>query len=167
VPTTPYSPGGGTPAHSVLTSHNTPFRQVVNVVRLLFMRLARHVWRNPEITIFRLMWLVITAACIGLPFLTLERSGHLDPKSLGARVGCILLYMVFGLAQSAMTITLVHQQRKLYLSEIRLGFYTASQVRFNMLPAGGFGGGQSSFATPRAARGWTRPPCRRVKVQSC
>jgi hypothetical protein len=66
----------------------------------------------------------------GLPFLTLDRTGHLDPKTLGARVGCILLYLVFGLAQSAMTITLVHQQRKLYMSEIRLGFYTASHIYF-------------------------------------
>jgi hypothetical protein len=37
----------------------------VNVVWLLFMRLARHVWRHPEITIFRLLWLVFTAVCIG------------------------------------------------------------------------------------------------------
>jgi hypothetical protein len=48
---------GGPPLQSPLKS--------VNVVRLLFMRLARHVWRNPEITIFRLLWLVFTAVCIG------------------------------------------------------------------------------------------------------
>jgi hypothetical protein len=29
------------------------------------------------------------------------------------------------------------------------------------------GGGQQSVATPQAARGWARPPCRHFKTQSC